>query len=91
MTYCTKRNTADSFSGMESIGRSVFIGYTIGTIMAASATMPKKAMPTEPKTPYACSCTMQTRSELSEFMMKHSEASFRPIWDDPAEDIWDTL
>jgi len=77
---------------MDSVIRPAFIGYTIGTISAfASASLPKKEIPVKQDAAYVFSCTTQSRSELSEFMMKHSEVSFKSIWDDPAEDIWDTL
>lgn len=91
MNYYIKRNNADAFSGMEVVRRSIFVGYTIGTIMAASATLPKHAMPTEKENLYANSCTMQLSNELSLFLMGHAEISFQSIWNDPAEDIWDTI
>lgn len=91
MTYCTEKNQSSSFSGMEAIGRSVVVGYTIGTMMAASASLPKMEISIAQASLHVFSCTTQSRSELSEFMTKHAEASFESIWNNPAEDIWDTL
>ena len=91
MTYCKENNLSGSFSKMEAIGRSVFIGYTIGTIMAASATLPKNPMPTDLEAPYISTCSIRSYNEISAFFMKHAEASFQSIWSDPSEDIWDTL
>ena len=91
MTYCKENNLSGSFSKMEAIGRSAFIGYTVGTIMAASATLPRNPMPIHLKSPYISTCSIRSHSELSAFIMTHAEVSFQPIWSDPSEDIWDTL
>lgn len=92
MTYRMENTIANSFTGMELLVRkTVVVGYTMSTILAASATLPKTTQPAAFSVPSSYSCSVHSHSDLSNFLLKHAEVSFGDIWNDPEENIWDTM